>query len=108
VQVLRGEAGVGKTALLDYVAEQASGCLVVRVVGVQSEMELAYAGLHQLCAGLLGGPARRPRPQHDALQVAFGLANGTADQFMAALNLMSEAAQATPLVCLIDDAPLVG
>jgi DNA-binding CsgD family transcriptional regulator len=108
VQVLRGEAGVGKTALLEYVAEQASGYRVVRVVGVQSEMELAYAGLHQLCAGLLGSLAALPRPQRDALQVALGFAEtGTPDHFMVALavlNLMSEAAEVSPLVCLIDDA----
>jgi len=108
VQVLRGEAGVGKTALLEYVAEQASGCRVVWVVGVQSEMELAYAGLHQLCAGLLDASAGRPRPQRDALQVAFGFAEGgTPNHFMvalAALNLLSEAAEVSPLVCLIDDA----
>ena len=108
MQVLRGEAGVGKTALLEYVAEQASGCRVVRVVGVQSEMELAYAGLHQLCAGLLEGLAALPRPQRDALQVALGSAEGgPSDHFMVALavlNLMSEAAEVSPLVCLIDDA----
>ena len=108
VQVLRGEAGVGKTALLEYVAEQASGYRVIRVVGVQSEMELAYAGLHQLCAGLLEGLAALPRPQRDALQVALGLAeSGAPDHFMvslAVLNLMSEAAEVSPLVCLIDDA----
>ena len=108
VQILRGEAGVGKTALLEYVAEQASGCRVVRVVGVQSEMELAYAGLHQLCAGLLEGLAALPRPQRDALQVALGSAEGgPSDHFMvslAVLSLMSEAAEVGPLVCLIDDA----
>ena len=108
VQVLRGEAGVGKTALLEYVAEQAPGCRVVWVAGVQSEMELAYAGLHQLCAGLLDASAGRPRPQRDALQVAFGLAeSGAPNHFMvalAALNLLSEAAEVSPLVCLIDDA----
>ena len=108
MQVLRGEAGVGKTALLEYVAEQASGCRVVRVVGVQSEMELAYAGLHQLCAGLLEGLDALPRPQRDALQVALGSAEGgPSDHFMVALavlNLMSEAAEVGPLVCLIDDA----
>ena len=108
MQVLRGEAGVGKTALLEYVAEQASGYRVVRLAGVQSEMELAYAGLHQLCAGLLEGLAALPRLQRDALQVAFGLAeSGAPDHFMVALailNLMSEAAEVSPLVCLIDDA----
>ena len=108
MQLLRGEAGVGKTALLEYVAEQASECHVVWVVGVQSEMELPYAGLQQLCAGLLDASAGRPRPQRDALQVAFGFAeSGAPNHFMvalAALNLLSEAAEVSPLVCLIDDA----
>jgi AAA ATPase domain len=112
VQVLRGEAGVGKTALLEYVAEQASGYRVVRVAGVQSEMELPYAGLHQLCSGLLEGLATLPMPQRDALQVALGLAaTGTPDHFMVALavlNLMSEAAEVSPLVCLIDDTQWLG
>ena len=108
MQVLRGEAGVGKTALLEYVAEQASGCRVVWVVGVQSEMELPYAGLQQLCAGLLDASAGLPKTQRGALQVAFGLAeNGAPNHLMvaqAALNLLSEAAEVSPLVCLIDDA----
>jgi DNA-binding CsgD family transcriptional regulator len=108
VRVLRGEAGVGKTALLDYVAERASGCRVVRAAGVQSEMELPFAGLHQLCAPLLDGLGALPGPQRDALQVAFGLRDGGApDHFLVALaglSLLADAAESVPLVCLVDDA----
>jgi DNA-binding CsgD family transcriptional regulator len=108
VLVLRGEAGIGKTALLDYVAEQATGCHVARAGGVQAEMELAFAGLHHLCAPLLDGMAALPAPQQEALQVAFGLQSGGApDRFLvalAALSLVAEAAERRPLVCLIDDA----
>src|SRR3982074_2407559 len=71
--VVRGEPGVGKTALLDYLIEHASGCRVERAVGVQSEMELAFAGLHQLCAPMLDHLELLPVPQRDALQTAFGL-----------------------------------
>src|ERR1700736_5433006 len=70
--VVSGEAGVGKTALLDYVAGQASGCRVERAVGVQSEMELPFAALHQLCAPMLDKLPRLPVPQRDALEIAFG------------------------------------
>src|ERR1700676_3553071 len=69
--VVCGEAGVGKTALLDYAAEHASGCTVARVAGVQSEMELAFAGLHQLCAPMLDHLDRLPIPQRDALRNAL-------------------------------------
>jgi DNA-binding CsgD family transcriptional regulator len=107
VQVLRGEAGVGKTALLEYVAERASGCRIARAAGVQSEMELAFAGLHQLCAPMLDGLDGLPGPQRDALRVAFGMQDGDApDRFLvalAALSLLAEAAEADPLVCLVDD-----
>ena len=71
--VVRGEPGVGKTALLEYVLERASGCRVARAAGVQSEMELAFAGLHQLCAPMLDRLERLPGPQRDALGTAFGL-----------------------------------
>src|SRR4051812_13100857 len=71
--VVRGDPGVGKSALLDYVAERAAGCRIVHAAGVESEMELAFAGLHQLCAPLLGGLERLPAPQSDALATAFGL-----------------------------------
>ncbi|MDV3123623.1 AAA family ATPase [Mycobacterium sp. 21AC1] len=107
VLVLRGEAGVGKTALLLYVAQSAPGFRVVRAVGVESEMELAFAGLHQLCAPLLDGRDALPHPQRDALNVAFGLCAGSApDRFvvgLAVLNLMAAAAREQPLLCLIDD-----
>ncbi|MDA0182932.1 DUF2791 family P-loop domain-containing protein [Solirubrobacter phytolaccae] len=108
VQVLRGEAGVGKSVLLEYVAEQASGFRVARAAGVESEMELAFAGLHQLCAPLLDGVDGLPGPQRDALRVAFGLRSGEPpDRFLVALavlSLLAETAEAEPLVCLIDDA----
>jgi len=106
--VLRGEAGIGKTALLDYVAEQASGCRVARAIGVQSEMELTFAALHHLCAPLLDGLEVLPAPQREALQVAFGLREGDPpDRFLVALavlSLLAEVAEARPLVCVIDDA----
>ena len=105
--VVRGDPGVGKTALLDYLAGRARGCRVARVVGVQSEMELAFAGLHQLCAPMLGRAERLPAPQHDALRTAFGLAAGPPpDRFLvglAVLSLLSEVAGEQPLICLIDD-----
>src|SRR5437870_2336425 len=76
VLVVEGEAGVGMTALLEYLAEQATGCRIVRVAGVESEMELAFAGLYQLCGPMLGGLDALPAPQRDALQVAFGQRQG--------------------------------
>jgi DNA-binding CsgD family transcriptional regulator len=107
VLVLRGEPGVGKTALLEYLAGRAAGCRVVRVVGVQSEMELAFAGLHQLCAPLLEHLEGLPVPQREALRTAFGLSPGPApDRFLvglAALGLVSEAAGERPLICLVED-----
>ncbi len=108
VLVLRGEAGVGKTALLDYVQERASGCRVERAAGVESEMELAFAGLHQLCAPVLGSLTQLPEPQRAAIGTAFGLDVGAApDRFLvglALLGLLSEVARERPLVCLVDDA----
>jgi DNA-binding CsgD family transcriptional regulator len=107
VLVLRGEAGVGKTALLGYVVEQAWGWRIVRAAGVQSEMELAFAGLHQLCGSMLDGLGGLPGPQRDALREAFGLEDGGApDRFLVALavlSLLAETAEARPLVCVIDD-----
>jgi DNA-binding CsgD family transcriptional regulator len=107
VLVIRGEPGVGKTALLDHLATQASGCQVVRALGVQSEMELAFAGLHQLCAPMLDLLARVPVPQREALQTALGLSAGPApDRFLvglAVLSLLSEVAGEQPLMCLVDD-----
>ena len=105
--VVRGEPGVGKTALLEYLVEQASGCRVVRAAGVQSEMELAYAGLHQLLAPVVDRLARLPVPQRDALRTAFGVSPGpTPDRFLvalAALSLLSEVAEERPLICVVDD-----
>jgi DNA-binding CsgD family transcriptional regulator len=105
--VVRGESGVGKTALLDYVVEHASGCRVARAVGVQSEMEFAFAGLHQLCAPMLGRLQRLPAPQRAALRIAFGLGPGSApDRFLvglAVLSLLSDAAEEHPLICLVDN-----
>ena len=108
VLVVRGEAGVGKTALLDHVAKRTSGCNVLRGAGVESEMELAFAGLHQLCAPMLGHLDRLPGPQRDALSIAFGLISGEPpDRFLvglAVLSLLAELAEQQPLVCLVDDA----
>jgi len=106
--VVRGEAGIGKTALLDYAIESASGFQVVRAVGVESEMELAYAALQQVCAPMLDHVDHLPGPQRDALGVAFGLRAGDSpDRLLvglAALSLMSEVAEERPLLCVIDDA----
>ncbi len=108
VLVLRGEAGVGKSSLLEYLVANASGCRIARAAGVESEMELAFAGLHQLCAPLLSHLERLPAPQRDALGTAFGLSAGApADRFLvglAVLSLLSEAAEERPLVCVVDDA----
>jgi DNA-binding CsgD family transcriptional regulator len=105
--VVRGERGVGKTALLDYLAGHASGCRVARVAGVQSEMELAFAGLHQLCAPMLDRLQRLPAPQRAALRTAFGLGPGSApDRFLvglAVLSLLADVAEEHPLLCLVDD-----
>src|SRR5262245_56029248 len=106
--VLRGEAGVGKSALLEYLVQHASGCGIARAAGVESEMELAYAGLQQLCAPFLDRLERLPGPQRDALGIAFGLRSGGApDRFLVGLGvltLLSEAAEDRPLLCLVDDA----
>jgi DNA-binding CsgD family transcriptional regulator len=109
VLVLRGEAGVGKSALLRHVAGAASGgCRVVHAAGVESEMELAFAGLHALCAPMLGRLGRLPNPQRDALTTAFGLSAGPPpDRFLVALavlSLLADIAEEQPLVCIVDDA----
>jgi DNA-binding CsgD family transcriptional regulator len=108
VLILCGESGVGKTVLLDDVLGRASGCRIARVGGVESEMELAYAGLHQLCAPMLDRLAHLPAPQRDALRLAFGLTEGPApDRFLvglAVLSLLCDVAEERPLVCLVDDA----
>ena len=108
VLVLRGEAGIGKSSLLEYTAGCASGCRVARVGGDESEMELAFAGLHMFCAPLLEHLDRIPVPQSDALAVAFGLTAGDPpDRFfvgLAVLSLLAEVAEEQPLICLVDDA----
>ena len=106
--VLRGEAGIGKTALLRYLVDSARDLTVLRAVGVESEMELAYASLHQLCAPLLDRLSQLPEPQGQALETVFGLSSGTApDRFLvglAVLSLLSEVAEERALLCVLDDA----
>jgi DNA-binding CsgD family transcriptional regulator len=106
--VLRGEAGVGKSALLSYLAERAADCRMLHAIGVEAEMELAYAGLHQLCEPLFDRLEPLPAPQRDALATAFGVRAGAApDRFLvslAVLSLLGEAADEQPLICLVDDA----
>jgi DNA-binding CsgD family transcriptional regulator len=108
VLVVRGEAGVGKSALLRYAREHADGFQVTQIAGVESEMELPFAGLHQLCAPMLGQLDALPAPQQRALSVALGLAFGDApDRFLVALGaltLLAEVAERRPLVCFVDDA----
>src|SRR4051812_13626125 len=107
VLVIRGEAGMGKTALLRSAIDRASGFRVARVAGVESEMELPYAGLHQLCAPMLERLDTLPEPQRAALRVALGLAAGDPpDRFLVALatlGLLSAAAEERPLLCVVDD-----
>ncbi|HEY2267616.1 MAG TPA: AAA family ATPase [Streptosporangiaceae bacterium] len=107
VLVVHGEPGVGKTVLLNYLARQARGCRVARAVGMQSEMELAFAGLHQLCAPMLDHADGIPVPQRDALGIAFGITAGPPpDRFLVGLgvlSLLSEAARQRPVICLVDD-----
>jgi DNA-binding CsgD family transcriptional regulator len=108
VLVLRGEAGVGKSALLGYLSGRITGWHVASAVGVESEMELAYSGLHQLCAPLLDHLDELPVPQRDALATVFGLSTGPApDRFLvglATLTLVAQAAEQHPLACIVDDA----
>jgi DNA-binding CsgD family transcriptional regulator len=108
VLVVRGEPGIGKTELLRHLIAEASGFVVIRVVGVESEMELPFAGLHQLCAPMLGRLGSLAEPQRRALSVAFGLASGDSpDRFMvalAALSLMAETSEERPMLCVVDDA----
>ena len=108
VLVLRGECGTGKTALLDWAAGTAGDMRVARVAGVESEMDLGFAGLHQLLVPLLEGVGRLPPPQRGALQSAFGLTTGPPpDRFLvglAALTLLTEAASSQPVLCVIDNA----
>ncbi|MEU4291737.1 AAA family ATPase [Kribbella sp. NPDC026596] len=108
VLVLRGEAGIGKTALLHFLLDHATDCRVSRAAGVESEMELAFASLHQLCAPFLNRLDELPAPQNDALATTFGLRPGNPpDGFvlgLAVLTLLSNVAEDQPLVCVIDDA----
>src|SRR5215216_3507018 len=106
--VLRGEAGIGKTALLEYLIASASDLTVVRAVGVESEMELGFASLHQLCGPLLDRLPELPDPQRRAVEIVFGLSAGPArDRFfvgLAVLGLFAAAAEQRPLLCVVDDA----
>ena len=106
--VVRGEAGAGKTALLEYLLQHAWGCRVAQAAGVETEMDLPFAGLHQLCAPFLDRLERLPEPQRDALGTAFSLRGGDApDRFavgLAVLGLLAEVAGERPLVCVVDDA----
>ena len=100
---MRGEAGIGKSALLEFLAERAADARIERATGVESEMELAFAGLHQLCAPMLDHLDHLPGPQRDALSTAFGLSDGGApDRFLvglAVLSLLADVAEERPLVC---------
>ena len=109
VLVLRGEAGVGKSALLNYTADRVEDCHVVKAVGVEGEMELAFSGLHQLCSSLLEHVERLPVRQRDALETVFGLGSGSTapDRFLvglAMLTLFADVAEEQPLICIVDDA----
>ena len=108
VVVLRGEAGAGKTSLLDYVSDRAIGWRTAKAVGVEAEVELAYSGLHQLCAPMLDRLGRLPLPQRDALAIVFGRSGGRApDPFLVALatlTLFAEVAEQRPLLSVVDDA----
>src|ERR687887_456404 len=108
VVVIRGEPGIGKTALLRYAARQAAGLHLAEVDGVQAEMELPFAGIHRLCAPLFDGLDGLAAPQQNALRVALGVSSGAApDKFLVAvavLNLLSVTAEDRPLLCLVDDA----
>ena len=108
VLVIRGEAGMGKTALLRYAARQASGFRIAELTGVEAEMELPFAGVHHLCGLMLDRLERLPAPQRDALSVALGLAAGQVpDRFLvglAVLSLLATVAEERPLLCLVEDA----
>jgi hypothetical protein len=106
--VLRGEAGIGKTALLEYLVESAPDLTVGRAVGVESEIELAFASLHQLCGPFLDRLEGLPAPQRQALEIVFAMRGGAApDRFLvglAVLSLLSEVAEQRALLCVVDDA----
>jgi DNA-binding CsgD family transcriptional regulator len=106
--VVRGEAGIGKTSLLEWTVESAAGFRVLQAAGAEFEMELAFAGLHALCAPLLGARGRLPGPQREALEGAFGLGSADAPDplrtGMAVLTLLSDTAEEGPVICVVDDA----
>src|ERR1700759_2982422 len=108
VLVIRGEAGIGKTALVRYAAREAAGFRLAQIAVVEAEMELPFAGLHRPCAPMLDKLDALPEPQQNALRVSFGLASGDApDRFLvalAALTLLAEIAGERPLLCVVDDA----
>ena len=108
VLVVHGEAGIGKSALLRYIARQASGFRVAEVTGVEAEMELPFAGIHQLCAAMLDRLDAIPAPQRDALRVALGLTSGEVpERFLvglAVLSMLAAVAEERPLLCLVEDA----
>src|SRR3984885_11613050 len=110
--VLRGDPGIGKSALLDYAAAAAAGFLVIRVTGIESEMEFAFAALQQACTPLLRHLDELPAPQAGALRVTFGLRSpeGTPDRFLVGLGVLALAAEEAanhPLLCIVDDAQWV-
>src|SRR5262245_26624579 len=104
--VLRGEAGIGKTALLEYMIEAAPELRLLRSAGVESEMELAFASLHQMCAPMLDRVAHLPAPQRDALEIVFGFSSGDPPDLLlvglAVLGLLSDLAEERPLLCIVD------
>src|SRR6478672_8312971 len=108
VLVIRGEPGIGKTALLRYAARQASGLRITQLEGVQAEMELPFAGIERLCAPMLDGLEALPEPQQNALGVALGVSSGDAPNgflvAVALLNLLCATAEERPLLCVMDDA----
>ena len=108
VLALRGAPGIGKSALLEYVVSVAPDMSVLSAAGIESEMELPFAGLHQLCAPLLGDLSRLPAPQRAALQTIFGLSDGPApDRLLvglSVLSLLADAAEKQPILCTVDDA----
>ena len=108
VLVLRGEPGIGKTALLDYAVQAAADLRVLRLAGIESEMELSFSSLHQVLLPFLGGLDELPAPQGDALGSAFGLRDGgLPDRLLvglASLSLLAAAASDRPLLCVVDDA----
>ena len=105
--VISGEPGIGKTALLDYLSHNAAGCRVERVAGFQSEMQLPFAAVQQLCVPFMDRIGQLAPPQQAALETAFGLSDQPpADLFivgLAVLELLADAAEQQPLLCLVDD-----